>query len=334
MDEMLQRIEAFIRTETDQAASITELIPLAGGASRDTWIVIGTLDNEPIQLVLRRDLETAIIESALERDQEFLVIKAAYESGVKVPRPRWYCTIPAVLGKPFFMMDFAEGVSIGPKVVRAPELQAARQQLPRILGEQLAAIHAIDTHTLPFLQRPASGQSPAQAAVADLRAMVDQLGIHNPTIEFGIRWAAKHAPACDDLTLIHGDYRVGNLLITPDGLNAIIDWEFAHIGDPHEDLAWPCVRDWRFGNTHLRFGGIADREPFLQAYEQASGRHINRQSVDYWEMLGNLRWAMTCLSQANRHLSGGDPSVEFASLGRRSAEMQMEMLTLIQNWSQ
>lgn len=332
MEEMRQRIETFIRTETDEAVSITELIPLAGGASRDTWIVIGSIGNEPVQLVLRRDLETSMIENALERDQEFFVIKAAYENGVKVPRPRWYCVIPAVLGKPFFMMDFAEGISIGPKVVRTPELATARQHLPQAMGEQLAAIHAIDPHDLGFLQRPAVGQAPALAAIEDLKVMVEHLGIHNPVIEFGIRWAERNAPPCDHPILVHGDYRVGNLLVTPDGLNAIIDWEFSHIGDPHEDLAWPCVRDWRFGNVQARLGGIGDREPFLQAYEQASGRTVNRQSVDYWEALGNLRWAVTCLSQANRHLSGGDPSVEFASLGRRSAEMQMEMLNLIKNW--
>jgi aminoglycoside phosphotransferase (APT) family kinase protein len=129
--------------------------------------------------------------------------------------------------------------------------------------------------------------------------------------------------------LLHGDFRVGNFLVDSKGLNGIVDWEFCRMGDPLEDLAWPCLRDWRYGNGEAQLGGIGAREPFIQAYERASGRTIDRKAIDYWEILGNLRWAVTCLSQANRHLSGGDLSVELASLGRRSAEMQMEMLRLI-----
>ena len=335
IDELGQRLATFIHTETGLDAALTEMMPLAGGASRDSWLVIGTVGPEPVQLVLRRDLETSMIEHALTREQEFHLLAAAYDSGVMVPRPRWYSSIPAVLGKPFFIMDFVEGQSIGSKVVRLPELETARARLPHQLAEQLVAIHAIDLNAYPldFLERPPEGLSPAQHAVNQVRAMVDAMGTHNPTIEFGLHWCEQHAPDCDDLTLVHGDYRVGNLLVGTEGLNAIIDWEFAHVGDPAEDLAWPCVRDWRFGNGQLRFGGISPRAPFLQAYQQYSGRQIDPQAVDYWEVLGNLRWAVTCLSQAERHLSGQDLSVEFASLGRRSAEMQLEMLRLIQDWS-
>lgn len=331
LDRLRQALEAFVYAESGTRLSIDEMTPLAGGASRDTWLLGGVLENEPVQLVLRRDLEMSMVESALSREQEFEVIKAAYEAGVLAPRPRWSCPDAKVLGKPFFVMDYVEGVSIGPKVVRAPELAGARQRLPEQLGEQLAAIHSIEP--LDFLQRPAAGQSPAQAACQEVRHMVEQLDIHNPTIEFSLRWAEEHAPECPQMTLVHGDYRIGNLLVGPDGLQAIIDWEFCHVGDPAEDLAWPCVRDWRFGNGQLRLGGIAEREPFLQAYEQFSGRKVARRAVDYWEFMGNLRWAVTCLSQAQRHLSGADVSVEFASLGRRSAEMQLEMLRLIKEMS-
>jgi aminoglycoside phosphotransferase (APT) family kinase protein len=113
-------------------------------------------------------------------------------------------------------------------------------------------------------------------------------------------------------------------------LRAVIDWEFAHVGDPLEDVAWPCVRDWRFGRDELRVGGVGDPEPYLAAYEQASGRRVERSAVRYWEIMGNLKWGVTCLVQAQRHLSGEDPSVELASLGRRSAEMQWELLDLIE----
>lgn len=334
LEEFRERLETFIHLETESPVSIDHARPIPGGASRDTWLIMGTIDNEPTHLVLRRDLETEMVEQALTREQEFRLIKAAFESGVRVPRPRWYATDPSVLGKPFFIMDYVEGVSIGPKVVRDPDLETARQYLPEQLAQELATIHAVDikAHDLDFLDTPEDWQSPAQKAVADVQAAVDKLDIKNPALVYGLRWCEQNAPICDSITLIHGDYRIGNLLVGPEGLNAIIDWEFSHVGDPAEDLAWSSVRDWRFGNGHLHFAGIADNETFISRYEKVSGRTVDRKAVAYWEILGNLRWATTCLQQANRHLSGGDPSVEFASLGRRSAEMQLEMLRLIKAW--
>ena len=144
------------------------------------------------------------------------------------------------------------------------------------------------------------------------------------------RWLVQRAPRCAQPTLLHGDFRIGNLLVGPAGLGAVIDWEFAHVGDPHEDLAWPCVRDWRFGNDALHVGGVGELAPYLAAYTAASGRAVDRNALRWWEIMGNLRWATTCHIQAHRHLSGADPSVELASLGRRAAEMELEFLTLIE----
>ncbi len=247
-----------------------------------------------------------------------------------VARPRWLCIDDSVLGSPFFVMDYVEGVAIGRKVVTAPELAAARAALPGQMAEQLAIIHALPPDDFPFLARPPAGLTPAQDAIAQTRAMLDGLGIHNPAFEFALRWADAHAPTPERLTVVHGDFRIGNLIVNAGGLAAVADWEFAHMGDPDEELGYGCMRDWRFGVNHLRMGGIADREPFLQAYERQSGRTVSRKSVDFWEFLGNVRWGAICLSQANRHLSGREPSVELASLGRRSAEMQLEMLRMIE----
>ena len=119
-------------------------------------------------------------------------------------------------------------------------------------------------------------------------------------------------------------------MVGPDGLRGVFDWEFAHIGDPAEELAWPCVRSWRFGQDAKRMGGVGSFEEFLEAYLQAGGRSVDPYVVDYWEILGNFRWAVGCISQAYRHLSGQAPSVELASLGRRTAEMELELLDLIE----
>jgi aminoglycoside phosphotransferase (APT) family kinase protein len=331
-DEFRARLVDYLTEVSGVIATVDRAEPLAGGASRDMWLIEATFDREPQKLVLRRDLPTTMLDSSLTRAQEFQLMQAAYAHGVKVARPRFLCEDERVLGAPFFLMDFVPGIAIGRKVVQMPELAEARARLPQQMAEALAAIHAIDpqAHQLVFLSAPAQGHTPAQDAIAQCRSILDSLEIAHPAFEFALRWANEHAPPPLRICLIHGDFRIGNLIVDETGLAAVADWEFAHIGDPLEELGYCCMRDWRFGMGRLRMGGIADREPFIQAYEQISGLTIDRQAVDYWEFLGNLRWGIICLTQANRHLSGRDPSVELASLGRRSAEMQYEMLHLIE----
>lgn len=329
MDELRERLETFLKNETGCGVTIQKLTPLSGGASRDSWIIEAQIDNQPEKLVLRRDFPTSMNEKALTREQEFRLMQAAYDSGVKVARMRWLSTDPQVLGLPFFIMDFVEGISIGRKVVQVPELTHAREVLPEQMAEQLALIHKMDITGIDFLETPRDN-NPIQHVIEDTYAILDHLGVHNPTFEFALRWADQHPPAVQPLTFLHGDFRVGNLLVDEKGLAAVIDWEFSHIGDPAEEIGYLCMRDWRFGNDHLRMGGLSDRERFIQAYEKYSGTTIDRYAADWWELMGNIRWGVICLAQAERHLSGRDPSVELASLGRRSAEMQLEALRLIE----
>jgi aminoglycoside phosphotransferase (APT) family kinase protein len=330
LNQLKQRLTEYLSTVTNAPTEINHAQPIAGGASRDTWVIDVTLGGERQKLVLRRDLPTVMYDQALTREQEYKFIDAAYQNGVIAPRPRFFCTDSSVLGQPFFIMDYVEGISIGRKVIQAPELAAARAVLPPQMAQELAKIHNIAPEKVDFLPDAADGQSPPQQALHQAREMLDKLNAQNPAFEFGVRWLEQHMPVCERITVLHGDFRIGNLLINTQGLAAVIDWEFGHIGDPHEEMGYPCMRDWRFGNGHLHFAGLSDRETFLQAYEQASGVKVDREAVDWWEMLGNLRWGITCLTQANRHLSGRDISVEYASLGRRSAEMQLEMLRMIQ----
>lgn len=324
-----ERVTEYLEAVSGKPVEIKQLRPLAGGVTRDSWVIQAKLGDEFQQLVLRRDMMAEIDERALERDQEFLLMQAASAAGVLLPRPRWYCTETCILGAPFLIMDYVEGVSIGSQVVNLPELADARRRLPEQMGQQLACIHHIKTDNLTFLPRPRPGYSPAQETLVQMRVTLLKLGVHNPALVFALRWAEKHLPPGGEMVLLHGDFRIGNLIVTTDGLKGIVDWEFGQLGDPYQDLAWPCVRGWRYGRGEMQLGGIGEREPFLHAYEQASGRTIDRKIVDFWEIMGNLQWAVAALAQAQRHLSGKDTSVELASLGRRSAETQLEALRLI-----
>jgi aminoglycoside phosphotransferase (APT) family kinase protein len=236
------------------------------------------------------------------------------------------CADPAVLGEPFFVVDRVEGESVGRRVVREAALAEGRKLLPRQMGEQLARIHRVDAGRagLDFLPR-----SPAAVSVENAARQLDRFGEPHPVLELALRWLRQHALPSAATTLVHGDFRLGNLMVGPDGLRAVFDWEFAHLGDPAEDLAWPCVRAWRFGQDRLRLGGVGSPDEFFAAYEAAGGA-VDRGAVDYWEVFGNFRWAVGCIAQADRHLSGQAPSIELASLGRRACEMELELLDLLE----
>lgn len=329
-DDFREKLEYYLIEETERSAVIDEMTPLAGGASRDSWAFTARLDGIPEKLVLRKDHATQMNDEALTRRQEFQLMQRAYDSVVKVARMRWQEDEPEWLGQAFFIMDFVDGISIGRRVIQLPELAHAREVLPEQLAQQLARVHTMRVDDLDFLPRPPEGKSPAQVALDYTYTVLDELDAHIPAFEFALRWAQDHAPDTAEVTFVHGDFRLGNMLVDRQGLAAVIDWEFGHLGDPHEEIGYLCMRDWRFGNHHLHAAGLCHRERFIRAYESASGRSVDRSAVDWWEIVGNIRWGVICLSQANRHLSGRDPSVELASLGRRSAEMQLEALRLIE----
>jgi aminoglycoside phosphotransferase (APT) family kinase protein len=330
------RLEGFLAETLHAAVRVIAARQLTGGASRDTWAIDIDVAEGPEAgrqaLVLRRDMGGVIHEDALSREQEFRVLQAAYRAGVMVPRPRWLCNDSAVLDVPFFLMDRLEGESVGSRIVRDPKLAEARRLLPRQMGEQLARIHGIDPagERLDFLPDRAPGCSPAETALQRTGRELEQFGEPHPALELGLRWLRANAPACTEPVFLHGDFRIGNLMVGPDGLRGVFDWEFAHIGDPAEELAWPCTRAWRFGNNAQRLGGIGQPEEFFEAYEAAGGRPVERQAVAYWEILGNFRWGVGCIAQAARHLSGQTQSLELVSLGRRTAEMELELLDLIE----
>ncbi|MGJ3238782.1 MAG: phosphotransferase family protein [Anaerolineae bacterium] len=330
---LLAQLQAYLSEQMMMSVTITDARPLAGGASRDTWWFVIEADDASEQLVMRRDLPTQMFEQALTREQEFHLMRTAYEQGVTVARVRWLCADPDVLGSPFFIMDYVSGTSIGRRVIGRDEFATARAVLPGQMARELACIHQMDVSApeLAFLKYPAEGRTPAQQAIHEMRLVLDDLGADNPVWEWALRWVQTHLPPPNPLTFVHGDFRIGNLLVDEQtGLTAVIDWEFGHVGNPDEELGYLCMRDWRFGAPQHRAGGLTDRESFLKVYESASGRTVQRESVDWWEIMGNIRWGIICMAQANRHLSGQEVSVELASLGRRSAEMQLETLRLIE----
>lgn len=330
-------LEAALARATGSPVWIEGLALIAGGASQETWRLDLCMENGAhagsLPLILRRPLGGAIYESSLDLRAEDRVHRAAYAAGAPVPPP--FRLLDDLLGAPALLVERMEADSIGRKLVRDPRFAAARERMPAQMGAALAAIHSVDLarHGLAeLLPGPRPGQTPAQARLDAIAAELDAIDEPHPALELCLRWLRRNEPPPSDRpVLVHGDFRVGNLLVSPEaGLVGVIDWEFAHVGDYAEDLTWGLIREWRFGVDALRLGGIGQPAPFFEAYARASGRPVEPERVAYWELLANVWWAIGCLNQARRHLRGEQANIEFVSLGRRAAEMELEALRLLE----
>jgi aminoglycoside phosphotransferase (APT) family kinase protein len=313
------------------AATVTDAQPLSGGAIQENWLlnleVAGGAYAGHQALVLRTDAPSSVAVS-LSRAQEFAVLQAVWAAGVSVPEPLWLCSDTEVLGRPFYVMRQLHGVALGSRVVKDASLGGDRAGLVERIGREMARIHAIrpPRADLAFLDAPDG--NPALHEVAGQRAHLDALDEPRPVLEWGLRWAERHAPACGAVTLVHRDFRTGNILLDAHGLAGVLDWEFAAWGDPMSDLGWFCARCWRFGKDELEAGGLGPREALYRGYEAESGRSVDDAAVRYWEVMAHIRWAVIALQQGRRHVSGGEESLELALVGRRPAELEYDLLAM------
>jgi len=302
------------------------LTRLSGGASRETWAFDWRRPDGELALVLRRDPRSAA--QVLDRATEYRVLLAAGAAGVPVPEVRFLLTAEDGLGDGF-VMDRIEGETIPRKILRDADYAAARTLLAGQCGIALARIHSVDPDAVPGLSGPAEGQHPAAQQIQQYRMILDSLGEAHPAFELGFRWLEEHMPPMPPRCLVHGDFRNGNLIVGPEGIRSVLDWELAHVGDPLEDLGWLCVKSWRFGVVDQPVGGFGSREDLFSAYEEAGGAKVDPDAVLYWEAFGTLKWGVMCMVQAFTHRSGMTRSVELAALGRRTCEMEYDLLDLI-----
>jgi aminoglycoside phosphotransferase (APT) family kinase protein len=283
---------------------------LAGGASKEAWAV----DADGERLLVRRAAGGVIPAATLSLEQEFAVLEAAAEAGVRVPKPVAY--LGELGGREAFAMERVDGETIGRRIARNPPPGLETQ-----LADELAKIHAIPAERLPFLR---SGD-----VLERFYGELDSVGDPHPAIEYGLWWLREHRPEPLPDVVSHGDFRIGNVAVSERGLAYLLDWEFAHLSDPREDLGWPIVRAWRFGADERRLGGVGELRPYLARYAELTGLEVSEADLDWWEVLGNVKWGVGCLTQCRRHLTGVDRSVEYAVLGRMAAEMEYELLSLI-----
>lgn len=301
------------------ATTVTGLTRLSGGASRETWSF--EADGRPLIVQRQRPGDT--------RDMavEARVVQRAHAAGV--PVPELIASGSGAIGSHFMILSHVSGETIARKILRDDRYASARSVLVPQMAEALARLHAIEPGELDGL--------PSGDQVEQYRQTLDSLNesLHqaHPAFELAFRWLERNRPTEVRRRLVHGDFRLGNLMIGEDGLRAVLDWELAHVGDPMEDLGWLCVRAWRFGSP-LPVAGIGEYATLIDSYERASGSKVDRNLVLWWEVLGTLKWGIMCMIQTSAHLLGAVRSHEMAAIGRRVCENEYDLFVALEGrWS-
>lgn len=259
-----------------------------------------------------------VTKSTAEREWDAL--RAAHAHGVPVAEPLWRTADDEGL-----VMRRLDGEAIPRRIFREQRFAGARERLLPELAVALATIHAIPPAAAPAVPIRAGAVAELDAIEAEL----DALGDPHPALELGLRWLRREAPPARAPMLVHGDCRIGNLLVDECGLGAVLDWELVHGGDPVEDLGWLCARAWRFGRDELPAAGLGSRRQLLDLYRAAGGAAIEPEELHFWEALANLRWGMLTLRQLHEHLRGVRPSLELAAIGRRTCEAEWDLLAMV-----
>jgi aminoglycoside phosphotransferase (APT) family kinase protein len=307
------------------ATAVTGAAKLSGGASQETWSFDIVHPDGDVGAILRRAPQGygASPSRAAGLDAEAALMRLAYEAGVPSPRVMHVLLPQDGLGAGFIMAR-VEGETIARKILRDEQFAQARPMLARQLGKVAAGIHGLPASKLPSLR-----QMDSTNEIADLEREYRGFDWPRPVFELALRWLRDRDPGPpDEMTLVHGDFRHGNLIIGPDGVRAVLDWELAHLGDPTEDLGWVCVNSWRFGEIDKPVGGFGSREELFAGYE-AAGRKADPDRVKFWEVMGTLRWGVMCCGMMQRFRSGPDHSMERAMIGRRSSETEIDLLRLL-----
>jgi aminoglycoside phosphotransferase (APT) family kinase protein len=316
-------LEKLLTRQWQEPVAISGLRRLTGGAAAQTWFFKASSARGVQALIFRRGHDASQFGGALTKSDEAMVISAAVAAGVAAPEVIAQLAPEDGLGEGFIMRHI-EGETLPQKILKDPRYGPAREQMASQCGDILAAIHAVALNSLGGLKRAL-----AVDQIAFYRQAYDGYQQSLPVFEYAFRWLAEHIPNCAEETLVHGDFRNGNLMVGDDGVRAVLDWELSHIGDPMEDLGWLCVNSWRFGRIDKPVGGFGDRESLYKAYMQASGRQVDDDAVKFWELFGVLKWGVICLYQCDMHLSGRERSLERVAIGRRVSECELDILDLL-----
>jgi aminoglycoside phosphotransferase (APT) family kinase protein len=327
--EFFEPLKVTLAREFDDFRDLVAVDRLSGGASMETYRISIQTSSGPQLLCMRRgaggiDRESV---SAVGLRTEALLMRTAKESGVVEPDIYYELEPDDGVGVGF-IMEWLGGETLGSRIVRSNDFDSVRPLLASQCGRELAKIHAIDLDTTGL-----RGALPVLSPEEYLDQTWERYKAWDtpqPMIDFTGRWLQDNLPEGSEHRLVHNDFRNGNLMVDAQtGLQAVLDWETSHIGDPMRDIGWICTNSWRFGQREKQVGGFGDLDDLISGYEQESGRPVNRDHVKFWEVFGSFWWAIGCLGMTDQYRSGPDATVERPAIGRRTSECQIDCVNLL-----
>ena len=288
---------------------VRELERLSAGAHRETWSFVA---HDLRRCIVQRLPPGDGVHASL--DEEARILAVAAQAGV--PVARILATLPDGL-----VLEHVEGESLPQRILREDRYAAARDGLAGEAGTILARLHALPADVIPGLQ--------VQDPITRCHEVLDRLNTSSPAFELALRVLDLNRPEPRPPTVVHGDFRLGNMLIGEQGIAAVLDWELVHLGDPLEDLGYLCVPAWRFGGRRP-VAGVGEYEALLAAYNAAGGGRVSLRELLWWQTASTVWWGVLCLVQASRHLRGETRSVELAAIGRRACEQEWDALGMLE----
>lgn len=332
MDESLTgAVESLIRREVDPDARLCSLERLYGGGSRETYrLGVGLPDGSYRSLALRRVAGRALDPRSGRgpaTDIEVRLMHEARRAGVPGPRVVSILRPTDGLGAGF-LMEWIEGETRGRRIAWSPAFAGARRKLAYQVGDALARIHRIDPDATG-LRGLLRTWSPREA-VLETWDRYQRCFTPQPMIDYTARWLLEHLPEARQPAIVHGDFRSGNLMVSPKhGLAAVLDWETSFLGNPMQDLGWLCMNSWRFGRSELPVGGFGTIPALVEGYNANATSVVNPDELLFWMVFGSFSWSVGCLIMAQRNGTDSEPDVERPAIGRRSSECQIDCVNLL-----
>jgi aminoglycoside phosphotransferase (APT) family kinase protein len=293
---------------------------IAVGWSHETWLFDATWQEDGATrtqgLCLRRDPGNTLLRHLSDLGTQFRVLQCLERTSLPAPKVYWYESDPAILDAPFIVMEKVPGSCPSPWGREGRNYYrdaAARGLLPREFIATLATLHTLDWQAagLGFLGAPAPGDDFARREIAKWRELIRVSGQPmEPILADLIGWLEDHAPAASRVSLVHGAYRTGNLLLRDDRITAVLDWELQVLGDPMYDVAY-VLSDLNREDTEL-LSNLVDRDLFYLEYEAATGFRIDDDLCRYYCALYIMRTIAFWMSSSGLYASGQSDDIRLA----------------------
>lgn len=299
---------------------------LTAGASQETWRLSVTAREGGRRLCLRRNAG-AVEAGEVTPQVEARLMQVAHAAGI--PEPAIYHILQPGNGLGAgFLMEWLEGETLGGRIVHSRRFAEIRPQLAYQCGATLARLHSIDVET-SGLHAQLPKATPGELVTATWQ-QYQEFDTAQPMLDYTARWLLDNLPESGESRLVHGDFRNGNLMVSPErGIIAVLDWELAGVGDPVRDLGWVCTNSWRFGRADLPVGGFGRIEDLLAGYRAISGREVDAEHLRFWMVFGSFWWSVCCLIMAQSYRNGENTSLERPAIGRRASEGQADCVTML-----